>query len=74
MEIDWVNLVPIVGIIGGIVFAIFDQEFKTRRRLAEAEVTSALTKSNQTNTALLEKLTAMDSRRGAIERTLSEVG
>ncbi|TFB83410.1 hypothetical protein E3O11_11290 [Cryobacterium levicorallinum] len=78
MEIDWVNLVPIVAIISGIVYAIFDQFFKTRRRLAEAEGTSALrkalTQSNQTNTALLKKLTAMDSRLGAIERTLSAVG
>ncbi|WP_241980472.1 hypothetical protein [Cryobacterium sp. Hh11] len=28
MEIDWVNLAPIVAIIGGIVYAIFDQYFK----------------------------------------------
>ncbi|TFD54997.1 hypothetical protein E3T43_12280 [Cryobacterium sp. Hh7] len=78
MEIDWVNLVPVVAIIGGIVYAIIDQYFKTRRRLAEAEGTSALrealTQSNETNTALLEKLTALDSRLRAIERTLSEVG
>ena len=78
MDFDFAYLIPIVAIIGGITYAIFDQYFKTRRRLAESEgspaLTEALAASNQVNAALLEKLTAMDARLGAIERTLSEVG
>lgn len=78
MEYAFAFLVPIVAIIGGITYSIFNQYFKTRRHVAEAEgspaLREALVKSNETNAALLEKLTALDSRLGAIERTLSEVG
>ena len=78
MDFDFAYLIPIVAIIGGITYAIFNQYFKTRRHVAEAEgspaLRAALAKSNETNAALLEKLTAVDSRLGAIERTLSEVG
>jgi hypothetical protein len=78
MDFDYAYLIPIVAIIGGITYAIFDQYFKTRRRLAESDASPALTEalaaSNQVNAALLEKITAMDARLGAIERTLSEVG
>ncbi|WP_104139840.1 MULTISPECIES: hypothetical protein [unclassified Cryobacterium] len=78
MDYAFAFLVPIVAIIGGITYSIFNQYFKTRRHVAEAEgspaLREALARSNEINAALLEKLTAMDSRLGAIERTLSEVG
>jgi hypothetical protein len=78
MEYGWAYLIPVVAIAGGITFAIFNQYFKTRRRIAETEgspeLKAALTKSNELNTKLLEGLTAVDARLGAIERTLNEVG
>lgn len=78
MNFDFTYLIPIVAIIGGITYAIFNKYFKTRRHLAESEgsraLAQALAASNQVNAALLEKLTAVDARLGAIERTLSEVG
>ncbi|TFD58821.1 hypothetical protein E3T39_10605 [Cryobacterium suzukii] len=76
MNFDFAYLVPIVAIIGGITYAIFNQYFKSRRRDNEGSpaVREALARSNETNAALLSRLTAMDTRLAAIERTLSEVG
>lgn len=78
MENGWAYLLPAVAIAGGITFVIFNQYFKTRRRLAETEsipeLKAALTQSNELNAKLVERLTAVDTRLGAIERTLNEVG
>jgi len=78
MENGWAYLIPIVAIIGGITAAIFNQYFKTRRRVAETEgspaLREALVQSNDINARLLDRLNTMDARLGAIERTLSEVG
>ncbi|MDJ0376579.1 hypothetical protein [Cryobacterium sp. PH31-L1] len=78
MNFDFAYLVPIVAIIGGITYAIFKLHFRSRRQAAGSEGSAALTRalaeSAATNAALLEKLTAMDARLVAIERTLSEVG
>jgi hypothetical protein len=78
MDYAFAFLVPIVAIVGGITYSIFNQYFKTRRHLVESEgspaLRQALATSNEINAALLEKLSAMDTRLMAIERTLSEVG
>ena len=78
MDFDFAYLIPIVAIIGGITYAIFNKYFKTRRHVAEIEgspaLRQALATSNEINAALLEKLGATDTRLVAIERTLSEVG
>ncbi|SDN77302.1 hypothetical protein SAMN05216368_107129 [Cryobacterium flavum] len=78
MNFDFAYLVPIVAIIGGITYAIFNLYFKSCRQAAGSEgstaLTHALAESNATNAALLEKLTSLDTRLVAIERTLSEVG
>ncbi|WP_105034391.1 hypothetical protein [Cryobacterium aureum] len=76
MNFDFAYLVPIVAIIGGITYAIFKQYLRSRGHDYEGSpaVREALARSNETNAALLSKLTAMDTRLAAIERTLSEVG
>ena len=78
MTFDFVYLIPIVAIVGGITYAIFGQYFKSRRHAVSAEgspaLREALAASTASNAALLEKLTALDTRLGAIERTLNEVG
>ncbi|KFF59616.1 hypothetical protein JF66_10025 [Cryobacterium sp. MLB-32] len=77
MELS-VYWIPIVAIIGGITYSIFDQYFKLRRRQAEAssggEVRAALAASNDLNTQLLTRLEGLDTRLARIERTLIEVG
>ena len=78
MEYAFAFLVPIIAIIGGITYSIFNQYFKTRRHVADAEgspaLREALVVSNEVNVALLEKLNVVDARLVKIERTLSEVG
>ena len=78
MNFDFAYLVPIIAIIGGITYGIFSMYFKSRRQAAgsagSTALTQALAESNATNAALLEKLTSLDARLVAIERTLSEVG
>ncbi|TFC28891.1 hypothetical protein E3O25_06805 [Cryobacterium sp. TMT1-3] len=78
MNFDFAYLIPIIAIIGGITYGIFSMYFKSRRQVAASDgspaLREALATSNATNVALLEKLTAMDARLVAIERTLSEVG
>ncbi|KGJ78573.1 hypothetical protein GY21_06510 [Cryobacterium roopkundense] len=77
MELS-VYWIPIVAIIGGITYSIFDQYFKLRRRQADAsggvELRDALAASAALNAQLLSRLDAMDTRLASIERTLIEVG
>lgn len=77
MEYGWAYLIPVVAIAGGITFAIFNQYFKTKRKIAETEgspaLREALERSNETNSAVLAKLNSLDARVSVIEKTLSEV-
>ena len=76
MEFDSVYLIPIVAIIAGITYAIFDLYFKSKRYAFESQtspaLSAALVAGNVTNAALLEKLTALETRLGAIEHTLGQ--
>jgi len=75
VNFDSVYLIPIIAIIAGITYAIFDLYFKSKRYAFESQnspaLSAALAASNQTNASLLEKLAAIDARLGAIERTLA---
>jgi len=71
-------IVPTVAIIGGITYAIFARYFASRTEIAASTgspaLQAALATSNDLNTQLLDRLTAMETRLGAIEHTLTEVG
>jgi hypothetical protein len=78
MDNAFAYLIPIVAIAGGITYAIFDRYYKAKRDIATAgaspEVAAALRTSNELNATLVGKLTAIETRLSAIEKTLNEVG
>lgn len=64
-------MIPIVAIVGGITYAIFNQHFRTQRRIAETAGPSALLEalsvSQETSTVLRRRMDGLDSRLRALE-------
>lgn len=77
MEYGWAYLIPIIAIIGGITYAIFDKYFKTKRAIAEVSgsgvALKAVEENAQVNRQLLAKLDSLDARLAAVEKTLTDI-
>ena len=78
MDIDWILLIPIVAIVGGIVYSIVSDRNRTKRAVAEAATPSEehlnlLRDAAEGNQRLLEQLARIENRIATIEKTLTEI-
>jgi len=78
MNIDWILLIPIVAIVGGVVYSILSDRNRTKRKIAEAatpsdEYVKLLHGTADTNRQLLEQLARIETRIATIEKTLTDI-
>lgn len=74
MDNQLAYLIPVVAIVGGIVYAIFYQHFRTKRFLAETARTSSDDAAGaETNAAVLDRIAALDVRVAAVENSVNSV-
>jgi len=65
-------LIPVVAIVGGITYAILSQYWK-RRSNTDPRLESALEASVTANREVLARLDSIETRLGAIEKTLNDI-
>jgi len=65
-------LIPVVAIVGGITYAILSQYWK-RRSNTDPRLESALEESVTANREVLARLDSIETRLGAIEKTLNDI-
>jgi len=78
MDINWILLIPIVAIVGGVVYSIVSDRNRTLRKVAEAanpseEHLNLLRDAADGNQRLLEQLARIENRIATIEKTLTEI-
>jgi len=78
MDVDLILLIPIVAIVGGVVYSILNDRNRTKRKIAEAETPSdeyvkLLHGTADANQQLLEQLARIETRIATIEKTLTEI-
>lgn len=73
----WLSLVAIVGIIAAVVRYVVNKNAETRMYIADSQngghYKSLAESSAATNEALLARLTDVEARLGAIEKTLTDI-
>ena len=70
-SIPWFAWIAIVGAVVGGVVAIFGAG--RSKRQVDPDVARVLAENTAVNQALLAKLTAIDDRLGAVEKTLNDI-
>lgn len=75
MELPWFAWIAVIAIIGGITLTIVQRILDSRREIAtiNAEAARDTAAAAHSQAQLVERLDAIDSRLGAIERTLTEI-
>lgn len=78
MDINWILLIPIVAIVGGVVYSIVSDRNRTKRAVAKAatpseEQLNLLRDAADGNQRLLEQLARIENRIATIEKTLTEI-
>lgn len=77
MEYFWPYLIPIVAIIGGITYAILAQYWKRKTEFTtnatSPNLLAALEANTQASSAIIARLDVIDSRLGAVEKTLTDI-
>ena len=69
---NWVYLIPLVGIIGGITVAIYAIYVKSKSREVEPDSARLAQESAAVNRLVLDRLDAIDVRLAAVEKSLRE--
>lgn len=73
MQYAWAYLIPAIALVGGLTYIILSKYWKTRAQLANPAVQQALEENVVTNRAVLAKLDSIESRLGAVEKTLTDI-
>jgi hypothetical protein len=71
MDYGW--LIPTVAIAGGITYAILSKYWKSRAGAAHPAVQKTLDENLATNQAVLARLDSIETRLGAVEKTLTDI-
>lgn len=71
MEYYWI--LPVVAVAGGIIYATLTSYWKSRSGSADPALARAIAENTAINTAVLAKLNAIDTRLGAVEKTLTDI-
>ena len=73
--VPWFAWIPIIAIIGWALISIVESRNNTKLKLAEAnpELLDALKANAEANRQLLEKLSGLENRLAAIEKTLTDI-
>ena len=73
----WLSLVAVVGIAAAVILKVVDKNAETRKYLADAQhggnYKALAEESAATSTAVLARLTAVETRLGVIEKTLTDI-
>jgi len=74
-SVPWFAWIPIIAIIGWALISIVESRNNTKLKLAEAnpELVDALTANGEANRQLLERLSGLENRLAAIEKTLTDI-
>ena len=76
-SVPWFAWIPIIAIISGALISIMGSRNNTKLKLAEAsnnpELVEALAANAEANRQLLEKLSGLENRLEAIEKTLTDI-
>lgn len=76
-SVPWFAWIPIIAIISGALISIRGSRNNTKLKLAEAsnnpELVEALAANAEANRQLLEKLSGLENRLAAIEKTLTDI-
>jgi hypothetical protein len=73
MQYEFAWIVPAVAVIGGLTYVILTSYWKSHRTSADPATAKALEENSAINKALLEKLTSIDDRLTAVEKTLNDI-
>ena len=73
--IPWFAWIPILAIIGWALISVVESRNNTKLKLAEAhpELVDALKANAEANRQLLERLSGLENRLAAIEKTLTDI-
>jgi hypothetical protein len=66
-------ILPVVAVAGGITWLTLSSYWKSKSRTGDPASNKALEDNTAVNKALLEKLTSIDDRLTAVEKTLNDI-
>jgi hypothetical protein len=73
----WLTIVAVVGIVAAVILKVVNKNAETRKYLADAQYggnyRAIAEASASTNAAVLARLTEVETRLGAIEKTLTDI-
>ena len=74
-SVPWFAWIPILAIIGWALISVVESRNNTKLKLAEAhpELVDALKANAEANRQLLERLSGLENRLAAIEKTLTDI-